>query len=79
MWVAVGGDGEPGRAQGLRGHLAAVEVIGERPTRVVGAVEVAVELLEVEQLLERRRPGKLGGDGHRVTVSATWWPRRLGH
>jgi hypothetical protein len=71
MGVARLGNGEPRRTQRLGRHLSPVEVIGERPTGIVGAVQVAVELLEVEQLFERGRSGELGGGGHRMTVSAS--------
>ena len=68
------GHGEPGRPQRLRRDLTAVEVVGERSARVVRPVEVAVELLEVEQLLERRRRGgargtRPSGDGIRAVVA----------
>jgi len=64
------GHGEPRRPQGLGRHLPAIEVVGERLARVVGPVEVAVELLEVEELLQRLGAGELWGRRHPVTVSA---------
>ena len=59
------GDGEAGRPQRLGRDLAPVEVVGEGVSGVVGPVQVAVELLEVEELLQRLGAGELGGGGHR--------------
>src|SRR3954452_15763923 len=70
MREAVVGNRAGGGAQRLRRDLAAVEGGGEGTARVVGAVEVVIELLDVEQLCERRDPGQLRCGGHRVTVSA---------
>ena len=67
---SVVGHGHPGGPECLGGNLAAVEVGREGALRVVRPVEVAVELLEVEELLQRRRVGEVGGRSHRPTVSA---------
>ncbi len=51
---AAGRDRQPGRVQGLRRHLAPVE---PRPLRVgqhARAVQVLLDVLEVEQLKDRR-------------------------
>ena len=53
------GHGHPGRPERLRRDLPAVEVRRERAARVVRPVEVAIELLEVEELRERRHAGQL--------------------